>query len=129
MQIHEIQLNTKNVLCCPKSGEVYFLVDEDEEEEFNPGDYDSMSALWTNHALFEPDFKDAALEKDWDDYCTYYEEEMEQEEFGFGRILSFLKEVDRPDLKALDCTLDGRKEFRRCVLVLSEDFIISTLAN
>ncbi len=129
MQIHELHITTKQVLCCPKSGEVYFLLDEDEEEGFDPGDYDSMSALWTDHALFEPDFKDAALEKDWDDYCTNYEDEMEQEEFGFGRILSFLKDANRPDLQALDCTLDGRKEIRRCVLVLSENFIFSTLAD
>ena len=129
MQIHELHLSNKQVLCCPKSGEVYFLLDEEEEEIFDPEEYDSMAAFWAENALFEPDFKDAALELDWDQYCAYYEEEMDQEEFGFSRILSYLKEVDRSDLKAIDCTLDGRKEFRRCLLVLSEDFTIFTLAD
>ena len=127
MQIHQIHLSTKQLLCCPKSSEVYFLAEN--EENFDPVEYDSMAAFWADVALFEPDFKDASLEKDWDDYCAYYEDEMNQEEFGFDRILSFLKEVVRPDLQALDCTLDGRKEILRCVLVLSENFIFSTLTD
>lgn len=129
MQIHELHIGTTQVLLCPKSGEVYFLLDPDGQSHFDPREYDSMAALWTEHALFEPDFKDTSLEKDWDDYCAYYEDEMDQEEFGFDRILSFLKEVIRPDLQALYCTLDGRKEIRRCILVLSENFIFSTLAD
>jgi hypothetical protein len=129
MQIHELDLNIKQVILCRKSREAYFLVYEGVESTFNPEFYNSMAAFWSDTALFEPDFPDAELEKAWDAYCERHDAELEQEGLSFDRILSFLEEQDRPDLQALDCMLEGRKQFSRCILVLSEEFMISALSE
>ncbi len=125
MQIHDLTLQEEQGIFCKTSQELYFNM---EDEQYDHSNFKSLAAAWVDEVVYEPEFKDVALELAWEAYYNAHENEIEEEGLDFQHILTFLKEQDRDDLQALYCCYDMGIASWSCILVINEDFEIRDLA-
>jgi hypothetical protein len=125
MQIQDLTLQEEQGIFCKTSQELYFNM---EDEQYDHSAFKSLAAAWVDEVVYEPEFKDVALEMAWEAYYNAHEEEIEEEGLGFRHILAFLKEQDRDDLQALYCCYDMGIASWSCILVINEDFEVRDLS-
>ncbi len=128
MRIHDLTLQEEQGIFCKTSKELYFNM-EDEDEQYDHSNFKSLAAAWVDEVVYEPEFKDVALELAWEAYCSQHELEIEEDEISFERVRDFLSGLDRLDLQALFCCYDMGFASSCCILVVNEDFEIRDLSS